>query len=217
MQHLYNNWSCKIFEGFYESHLYNSDTLYYIEQTDRDEGYLKTNEYYDFDDWQEFKNEVAELAVNELLNILPDNEIIQDMKLKEVYSPKYYNYETDSLIINTKLNLRKLKIYCFKTKNQAFKKYLKDNFTSYDGFISFIANNLTDFLNDFNQPHNERELNVMIEFYLLTQIYENDFDFNGFDTSYHLRIYDRLTEIIYSHLKVCTEEQSTELENQLAF
>ena len=30
MKHTYNNWSCKIFEGFYESNLYNSDSLYWI-------------------------------------------------------------------------------------------------------------------------------------------------------------------------------------------
>lgn len=40
----YNNWSTKIFDGFYESSLYNSDSLYWINQTDTEEGYLQENE-----------------------------------------------------------------------------------------------------------------------------------------------------------------------------
>ena len=205
MKHIYNNWSCKIFEGFYESNLYNSDSLYHITQSDIDEGYLQKNQYYDIDSWEDFTKEVSEAAVNELENILLDNDIIQEMHLKDIYSPKYYNFETDSLIIDIKLNLRKLKTYCFKTKKEAFNDYLKRYFTSYDGFISFIANNLNDFIQDYKQQPNTKELNTMIEFYLLNQIYGSDTDFDGFDTPYHWRLYEAANELIYSHLKVENE------------
>lgn len=177
MKHTYNNWSTKIFEGFYESNLYNSDTLYYLTQNDRGE-YLKDNQEYD---------------------------IIQDMKLKDLYSPKYYNYETDSLIINVKLNLRKLKTFCFKTYRNEFDKYLHDNFTSYDGFISFVSNNINGFIEDYKQPCNDREINVMIEFYLLYCIYEGT-DFSSCETSYYYRLYESANEIMYNHLTVITED-----------
>ena len=206
MKHTYNNWSTKIFEGFYESNLFNSDTLYYLTENDRGE-YLKENESYDIGDWESFKRDVAESAVYELLNILPNNEIIQDMKLKDVYSPKYYNYETDSLIIDVKLNLRKLKTFCFKTYRNEFNQYLKNNFTSYDGFISFIANNIQSFTDDYKQEPHDRELNVMIEFYLLYCIYE-DFKFEGYN-SYQERLYDGLHEIIFNHLITVTEDTDT--------
>lgn len=207
MKHIYNNHSLKIFEGFYESTLYNSDSLYWITQTDKEEGYLKGNQYYEIDNWEEFTKEVATNVVDELLNILPDNEIIQDMKLKYIYSPKYYNYETDSLIIDMKLNLTKLKRYCFNTYKKEFNQYLKDNFTSHDGFISYISNNINDFKTEYYKPHNEREINVMIEYYLLSQIYENNSseNFKGFETRYHYRLYDDATEIQYEHLKVMEE------------
>ena len=67
MKHIYNNWSTKIFEGFYESNLYNSDTLYGITQADVEGGYLKDNQEYDIDNWEDFTKEVAESAVYELL------------------------------------------------------------------------------------------------------------------------------------------------------
>lgn len=205
MKHVYNNWSTKIFEGFYESNLFNSDSLYYLTQNDRSEGYLKDNQEYDIDNWESFQKDVAESAVYELLEALPNNEIIQDMKLKDLYSPKYYNYETDSLIINVKLNLRKLKTFCFKAHRTEFDEYLHKNFTSYDGFTSFISNNISAFLVDYNDSiSNGRELNVMIEFYLLYCIYDG-FDFEGRDTHYHYRLYDSANESIYNHLAVVTE------------
>lgn len=216
MKHTYNNWSCKIFEGFYESNLYNSDSLYWITKNDIDEGYLQKNQYYDIDNWEQFTKDIAKQAVYKLWEILPNIDIIQDMELKDIYSPKYYNYETDSLIIDIKLNLTKLKKYCFTTHRAAFNKYLKDNFTSYDGFISYISNNIDDFISDYNQQPNDKELNTMIEYYLLCQIYETDSDFEGYDTSYHYNLYEAANEEIYNHLAIM-EDTPKEVVNELAF
>ena len=132
MKHKYNNWSCKIFEGFYESNLYNSDSLYWITKNDIDEGYIQNNQYYDIDNWEQFTKDIAKQAVYKLLDILPNNDIIQDMELKDIYSPKYYNYETDSLIIDIKLNLTKLKKYYTKNK---LKKKIKAEISLYHIFV----------------------------------------------------------------------------------
>jgi hypothetical protein len=126
------------------------------------------------------------------------------MKLITLYSPQYYNYETDSLVIDVKLNLTKLKNYCFKEHKEAFNKYLKDNFTSYDGFISYIANNIYTFMEDYKQQPNTKEINVMIEYYLLTQIYDSDSNFEGY-SSYEERLYTDVNEILYEHLETITE------------
>ena len=203
MKHTYNNWSYLIFDGFYESNLFNSDSLYDIEYMDRQEGYLADNEEYDIDNWQEFKKEVAESAVYQLLNTLENKDIIRDMKLRDVYSPKYYNFETDSLIIDVNLNLRALKTFCFKTNKDMFNKYLKKNFTSYDGFMSFIDNNIRDFINTYKTSTcKDREINVMIEYYLLTQI-NNTLDCDNFDldNEYQYRLYESTHQLIWEHLE----------------
>lgn len=210
MKHIYNNWSCKIFEGFYESNLYNSDTLFYIEERDREEGYIQENQEY-FINWQGFTNEVSKQIAYNLLDVTPNEGIIQDIEFKSLYSPKYYNYETDSLILEVKLNLTKLKKYCFTTHKDNFNKYLKDNFTSYDGFISYIANNINDFILDYNSKitPNDREINIMIEYYLLSCIYEsnNPDDFQGFDTSYHYKNYEIANEVIYQFLEIESDNE----------
>ena len=204
MKHTYNTWSYKVFEGFYESNLFNSDNLLDIEYTHKQEGYLKENQSYDIDNFQEFKKDVADNAVYELFNTLANNDIIKSMKLKDVYSPKYYNFETDSLIIKMDINLRALKTFCFKTNKDMFNKYLKENFTSYDGFLSFVDNNIKDFINTYKTTIDKnREINVMIEYYLLTQI-NNTLDCDNFDcdNSYQYSIYEYANESLYNHLKV---------------
>lgn len=204
MKHIYNNHSYKIFDGFYNSNLFNDDMLYNLEYNDKQEGYLKDNESYDVDNFQEYKKEVSDNAVYELFNTLENNDIIKSMKLKDVYSPKYYNYETDSLIIEMDINLRALKTFCFKENRDMFNKYLKENFTSYSGFISFVDNNIKDFINTYKTSTcKDREINVMIEYYLLTQI-NNTLDCDNFDcdNSYQYRIYEGADQILWNHLKV---------------
>lgn len=204
MKHTYTNWSYKIFEGFYESNLFNSDILWCITQNDINDGYLQENQYYDIDNFNEFQNKTAKLAVDILNeNINSDDGIIKDLKFKSLYSPKFYNYETDALIMSVNLNLSKLKKFCFKTHRETFDKYLKDNFTSYDGFTSFVSNNVNDFECDFkNNISNDRELNAMIEYYLLTCIYNSYSDFDGFDTSYHYSLHEDVNELIYNSLSI---------------
>ena len=54
------------------------------------------------------------------------------------------------------VSVNPVKKYCFTTHRAAFNKYLKNNFTSYDGFISYISNNIDDFISDYNQQPNEK-------------------------------------------------------------
>ena len=204
MKHIYNNWSYKIFDGFYNTNLFNDNMLCNLEYIDKQEGYLEDNQSYDVDNFQEYKKEVSDNAVYELFNTLENNDIIKSMKLKDVYSPKYYNYETDSLIIKMDINLRALKTFCFKTNRDMFNKYLKENFTSYSGFVSFVDNNIKDFINTYKTSTcKDREINVMIEYYLLTQI-NNTLDCDNFDcdNSYQYRIYEGADQILWNHLKV---------------
>lgn len=198
----YNNWSTKIFEGFYESNLYNSDSLYWITQTDREEGYLKENEEYDID-FEKFTDSVAKFAVEELKEVINQNDnIIKSMKYKRLYSPRYYNFETDSLLIDIDVNIKNLKNYCFRIHKNDFNQYLKDNFTSYDGFISFIENNICTFKEQYKTDKNKC-LNVMIEYYLLTCIYDtfnlSNID-NYYETIYHNNLYETARECIYEHI-----------------
>lgn len=147
----YTNWSTEIFEGFYDSRLYTSDCP------------MLTN-------FSEFESRVGKYATDVMREELPSG-FISEMKFAGIYSPKYYNFETDRLMIEITYDDDALASYCFEDNRNEFDIYLRETFTSYDGFHSFIANNVSDFKNQMEDEEtsgwSNRCSQVMLEFYLL--------------------------------------------------
>ena len=103
--------------------------------------YIADNSIYS-DNWDDYKIEVGEAWINNLTTSL--QQVIPNFKAtyKDIESPRYYNYETDSLWADCNLSeiSDDIKNYVEKNK-EAFKKWVKDNHSSYDGFISFYSDN----------------------------------------------------------------------------
>lgn len=160
----YQNWSTEIFQGFYESELYNSDTEYNFNANDDGE------QGFELQDWEGFMQAVAKEHADLLFDNLEQKEqIIKSIEYKGLYSPRYYNFETDKLNLIIDCDIEALKTYCFDDNKAEFDTYLHDNFTSYDGFISFVPNNVKEFASKY-EDDTERLLNVMIEFYILQNL-----------------------------------------------
>lgn len=189
----WQNWTTTLFAGFYESYLYNSDTLYNInESKDADEPEL------DIDDWDGFCKDVGAACVDVLKDIAfvgDDNCPIKNITFKGIASPKYYNFETDRLICDVEYDRTALIDFCFSKHRKEFDEYLKENFTSYDGFISFVPNNVAEFWQDRDDSKN---IDVMIEFVLL---YDFDSDKYVDETS------EKAYEILWQHLVPVKDEQ----------
>lgn len=173
----YINWSTDIFQGFYESGLYNCDTLYNLQ--DEEGGYDFIEGGYD-----QFTEKVASQCTD-LLNDYMRGGLIKNIKFKRLSSPAYYNFSTDKLVLEVECEWDKLVKYCEETKDD-FNQYLQDNFTSYDGFTSFVPNNYTDFMRDLEDDF-ERLSQVVIEYYILNRIddleeYKLNCDEIAFDT-----------------------------------
>ena len=161
----YQNWSTEIFQGFYESELYNSNTEYTF-NTNNDED----EQGYELQDWVGFTQAVAKAHADLLFDNLEQKEqIIKSIEYKGLYSPKYYNFETDKLELVIDCDIEALEKYCFEDNCGDFDLYLCDNFTSYDGFISFVPNHVKEFVLKY-ECDTERLLNVMIEYYLLKNL-----------------------------------------------
>lgn len=159
----YINWNPAIFQGFYESNLYNSDMLYNISE---DEG-----AEWDFVEggFEEFQNAVGERCTRALWNyIKQDREIIKSMEFVKIHSPAYYNFETDKLEINVECDFMALESMARNNLDE-FNTYLADNFTSYDGFTSFVPNNAREFFNELDSDF-ERLSNVLLEWYILRSL-----------------------------------------------
>jgi hypothetical protein len=182
----YTNWSTAIFQGFYESNLYNSDSEYYARE------YL--GEDYELQDFKGFCNKVATKA-GDLLHeqVVWDDSLIQRIDFVELDSPEFYNYRTDRLVLSVDVDMDGLEEYCFEEHAEKFAKHLEDNFTSYDGFHSFISNTLGGFKEQYvEEDKTGRCLHVMIEFYILQNI---DLD------SYQMNLVEYAQEELYNHLE----------------
>lgn len=181
----YINWSPDIFQGFYESGLYNSDTLYNINDEDESS--------YDFIEggYKDFTKTVASKCVD-LLNDYCRGGLIKHIDFVELYSPRYYNFDTDRLVLNVDCDWDGLLKYVEETSPD-FDKYLHDNFTSYDGFHSFVPNNKKDFLEALNDDF-DRLSQVIIEYYILDRI--DDLD------DYKLQCYEIANDEIYQHIDI---------------
>lgn len=68
---------------------------------------------------------------------------------RDIYSPKFYNFSNDHLNIDVEVadNCFSKVVKALKKVDQVeFENWLKDNFTSYDGFMSFVPNAKAEFL-----------------------------------------------------------------------
>lgn len=105
------------------------------------------------------------------------------VKFKLLSSPKYYNFETDRIIVD--ISIKELQRIHAIVPYDLLKKRIKERFTSYDGFISFYPNDLAKWpqdLKDWDLNH----IGTLIECYILQ--HEN------YNQDWELRILEDLNE-----------------------
>jgi len=135
------------FGGFYDGSIHNL----YIEN-------LIEDYQYDYDniDWNKTHNDYIKQYCYVLSSfILEEYDLDFDLKNISLYSPKFYNYETDTIDceINNKQVNRLNKIFL---KNNYFIEHLKERTKSYDGYISFYT---------FEQAKNNKD-DILIRYVL---------------------------------------------------
>ena len=102
---------------------------------------------------------------------------INDVVVHDIVSPKYYNFSTDQLyfdlIVEDDFSEKLLEKVENEHYGESLAKFLKDNYTSYDGFISFTANTLDGLVEGIKEG-DVREISAFLTWYFI-----NNFD--GFD------------------------------------
>lgn len=166
MKITWNQQDRRLFPGFYESCLYNSDMLYFMSENDEDG---KEWDFVEPNGYAEYEIAVCKRCVEDIMDLMENNDAITDMQLKEMNSPREYNFTTDKLVCELEVDMDKIKKWCYETEKEKFEEYLKENYTSYDGFISFIPNNLREF-------KEKEDTDVMIDFYILSHLYEPSYE-----------------------------------------
>jgi len=160
------------------------DQFFYRGQIDDDleEGYINFNSEY-FDDnfkMDEYEKAIQERADYFLTGSHEANGIEIEIKTGSIYSPRAYNFATDQIELEVKYNKAKIKQYA-KNNQEDFDQFLKDHFTSYDGFHSYTANSYEQWKEDF-QSDQVQSIGAALTFIFLDEI--EDFQ-NGFYNSCH--------------------------------
>lgn len=169
------------FAGFYESVLYNSDTLYYeVNDGDNLDYYRErfedeTLEPDDLDiDFEAYKEDVSKAFVEAFDLCTPD--FVKEIEMTELSSPRFYNYSTDKLYANVTFEDDwKAGVMSFMEKNkEALAERIKKDWTSYDGFMSFIENDYDKWVEEFQKDEpDERYIGSMLG-YIIEDIIKNE-------------------------------------------
>lgn len=91
---------------------------------------------------REYEKQVCQAITSEVCSDLIKLGILKSYEFEKMVSPQYYNYSNDSINITyklTKKNVKAIKDY-INNHAEAWAKFLKDNYTSYSGFISHYDN-----------------------------------------------------------------------------
>jgi hypothetical protein len=198
---------CPIFPGFYESHYMHS----YIDISEID--YFKT----DFD--TELNEKEKDFVIEEMWRTKSyDNsvdmyrtEIIEkhcevvSEKIADIlececeilnpvlWSPKYYNYETDSINCNISIDLNKVLHYIKENKDQ-WVKFCKDRYTPYDGFIPHYDTNEVIELTEHNLTIEPHFLGTVLEFILINEEMQDDVIREVLESVYYSIDFDGIIE-----------------------
>lgn len=162
------------FKGFYGSIFEDFDTQTEVESINeirREKGLDDINDG-DVDwCWNEYYNQCAKSVTNVVCDLLKSDGYVSDIKYMSIVSPKFYNFENDSILCEIEIsdtNHEKIMAYIDENYND-FRKYIRDRFTSRSGFISFYTNDVDEWretaknISDANQIEVQHILDFICE------------------------------------------------------
>ncbi len=148
-----------------------------------------SDEFWSRFDNSKFKAEIVKRATdyisNEVKPFLVDLGIgINDVVVHSIVSPKYYNFSTDELYFDLVTEddfTEKIAGIIEGEECPRLSKFLKDNYTSYDGFISFTANTIEGLIEGVKDG-DVREISAFLTWYV--------FDRKQFDGEWKEYLYE---------------------------
>ena len=182
-----------MFEGFYCSQLDLSENIEVGEGDD----YFMNEEQFDEIDWNKTNENVSKFYLDYFKDELNDffkSIGVLSLEFIKINSPKYYNYSTDKLVCNIEINKDVFVHELRKNNFDNWKQFLKDNFTSYDGFISFYPNTSIEWDELINE--NIEDDNVIIETLLQFYLEQNEEFGDLKDNLLDYKIFEKTFEFI---------------------
>jgi len=128
-----------IFNGFYNS-IWDVDYNMindYIKECREEKGLYSDVDIEINFDYSQYEHDIAVLLCDNIKDKLSD--YILNIKFENIYSPKTYNFNNDSINCIIDPNIENIKAFIYSHKED-FENYLKEKYTSCDGFISHYNN-----------------------------------------------------------------------------
>lgn len=162
------------FPGFYESVFENSDGVCYEMEDYVDYHSNECGEDISIDDvdfdYKGYETAVSEAYVEVFNNLSPA--FVENIVYKGITSPKYYNFSTDKVDAEiTLVDTWREDMLKFLEDNKDFlSNQIKKDWTSYDGFMSFMSNDYDDWVKELsNDEPDERYLITIIGYAMVVE------------------------------------------------
>lgn len=158
-----------VFRGFYNNtfwefeYEYIEDDIYEIR---KEKGLHSDINMNDLNiNYREYEKNIAVQLCDGLQSELSN--YIEKITFESLFNPKAYNFSTDVINIAIIPKIEKIKDFIYENKDD-FIEYLKKNYTSYDGFMSWYSNDFSDWqetTKDFSDySENEYMLGSILQF-----------------------------------------------------
>lgn len=157
------------FPGFYESDLMNSDTPYWaikeeLEYYQRDcDTPCKELTEADLDfNYEQYEEDVRNAWVDGFRDYAP--EIVLSIENVTMWSPRYYNFDHDRLYADVELadNWMDEMRHFIALNYDWLKERIHEDWTSYDGFCSFMSNDVDEWPSYLFEEQDDRYISTMI-------------------------------------------------------
>jgi hypothetical protein len=180
------------FPGFYGYELFTEpDVLTGLEDTYPDLynqlheknlfGEFTSTIYHGWIDWTKTHENISKQLVDQCYSDIFEP-YVEKVEFDHLWSPQFYNYSTDEIYMKVTLTddqLNEIELFCFGEEKKCFNDYLESQYTSHDGFISFIPNNIQEFketyrkLKSLEDDKFTRYLGILFEFLMKMNNDEN--------------------------------------------
>ena len=162
---------CPLFPGFYNTIFEpneDNEIEYHNDENNTDLSY----DDFEFD-YADYRERVSSAFTNsfevEFQDIMP-----VEIKYQSISSPQYYNFSNDSINIEVDLDFDKLMQFV-NDKKEDLRKYIRDNYTSRDGFNSFHSNDIEDWCDpEYVSENLSHRVGALMEALLLTIVNQDD-------------------------------------------
>lgn len=162
-----------VFPGFYGT-LYEPDVEMEMERIREERADRKLSELpFDavkFDYWT-YQNEIAEKCVQFVERELEG--YVKKISFEKISSPREYNFTNDAIHIEVETNeANRDNIRAYLSANfEQFETYIRERYTSYDGFLSHYSNNVHDWM-DKECLQDEHKLGAILDF-IIRNLFED--------------------------------------------